>query len=396
MQTLEHPPQYDASEFEPTEFTMWGGGTAAANVATDVVDTFGDDSTTFLIGVHDSGSKNGRIREFLASESGVPISALSDISGVISAVRGQQNKVHEIFKIRLGQDATVSDVEGYNRQIFERASFDNNIAAGAAESALNMATGVAELIMEMDGSLKGYKVGNIAMSGLFMHYDGDLSAVVRDTSMWQDARARVLPLTNDPHHLVMEYKGELFFGEGVIDEMDIYEPQLARLSLQAVMPGADIRLLESARQAIVHGKNVLLQGSLITSTSANLLVPGTTEALQENAALGIPFSAIANLVEGRDTRGFSLIEYNRFLGEMAGRSIDKVIRDPANNLPNGVVPLKYAEGDDLGGAQVITAALLDMGNIEAVDINDPIAHLRSNLRTDGRQVAHALATALAA
>jgi len=376
--------------YQPTEYTLWSGGTAGSVSAPGIVEELGDDKVTFLIGTADSGSENGRLRELVESESGVSLPALSDIRKVMSAVGGKGNTTNQIFEVRLDESATFATVEQYNRRIFERANFSNRAAKGAAENALDIAGGIAEHIINTDGTLKGHMVGNIAMAGLFLHYDGDLGAAVRDASSWLQTRAQVLPISNDPYHLVMDYKGATFVGERIIDELDLDEPQLADLSLVPVIAERGIELYEPARQAIIHGRNSLLQGSYHTTQGSALLVPGTATALQQNK---YPFSAVANLESGRDTRGLSLEEYVLGLAAMAGRSIDLVIRNQPETLPEGKVALKYDEGRDLVGTRVITTALLDSSFEATVDANDPIAHLRSDVRTNGRQVARVLSAA---
>lgn len=385
--------------FAPTEYVLWGGGTGTSAIAEGFVDEVGDHNATFLIGTADSGSRNGRLRTLLTSESGIPVPALSDLRKVMSAVSA--NDVSEIFEIRMGDDATPNDVRNYAGEILNRASFksrmsfDDRLARGAAENAMDIAGGIADLVQETDGSLKGYMVGNLALAGLFMHYDGDLGRAVQDASSWLETRATVLPITNDPYHLVMNYKGETFFGEGVIDDLEIDEPEVARLSLEAVLPKTGIRLYEPARQAIIHGKNVIVPGSYFTTHGGVLLIPGTTEALQENAQRGKKFGAVANLEVGRDIRGLSLERYVKGLGAMAGREIDVVVANRPETLPEGKVPLK-PDGSDMGSVELITAALLDTGAQVVAEANDPIAELRSDLRTDGRQVARALTDAIAA
>jgi 2-phospho-L-lactate transferase/gluconeogenesis factor (CofD/UPF0052 family) len=379
--------KYQYPQAEEPALNIIGGGGGTAAVAPHLIEAVPDVPVTVMTGTADSGSATGELRQIFATP------AVGDLRRVTAALSG--NQAGEIFEHRLGPEATPRDVSEAAYDLWKAIEANNPEARGRAVRVLRGMTEIAEEVQEYGRrGLYGHTIGNLALTTMITMPGRRLGESVKEASDWLgvDPRITIMPVSEDPHHLVMLDGLQTHVGEGVIDELEIRNPHNARVWLHHVEPLRDVGLYGPADRAIRSARiNVLMPGSFWTSHGAILSVPGATEALQANARAGGVLAAVANLTVERDTPGFTLADYVRGLGGLAGRAIDSmVVNNNIAGLPADKAPFTYdGSPSDTDRTKYVVTDLLSETEAN-VGPHDPIAHLRSQVSTDGARVAKAL------
>ena len=154
--------------------------------------------------------------------------------------------------------------------------------------------------LDGDGGLHGHSMGNIALAACIQTYGFEQGLQVAH-QMW-DVPGEVLPVTLEPHHLVMEDGSATVVTENEIDEYKTTsrEPWLRH----DPVPGLNRLVGERIRSADAI---VFAAGSVYTSQLAALLVG---EMREELAATSAPKILVANVVaEPHQTRDWHVADY---------------------------------------------------------------------------------------
>lgn len=169
------------------------------------------------------------------------------------------------------------------------------------------------------GSLEGHSFGNLFLSAVESMTD-DFDEAVRLAGDVLRIKGRVLPVTLEDCHLVLEDGGRKIIGEQEIARSGRIVEGRPNLSLE---PPASVTA--AAKQAIVDADLVVIApGNLYGSLAPALLPHGVGEAIQESSA---STAFICNLVNKPDfTHGYAVHDYaseiERFIG---GPALDFVL-----------------------------------------------------------------------
>ncbi len=184
----------------------------------------------------------------------------------------------------------------------------------------------------------GHSFGNLFLSAFEM-MSKDFGQAVELAEKVLNIKGKVLPITLDNCHLVIDTYAGTLKGEYEISQLNFEEDERPKLYLE---PKAD--LSPKARQAILEADLVVIApGNLYGSLAPALLVDGIGRTLRQTKA---PIVYVANLVnKPHQTAGFAVHDYvdelERFIG---GQAIDVVLYN--NKLPSKAILNKYAvEGE---------------------------------------------------
>ena len=211
------------------------------------------------------------------------------------------------------------------------------------------------------GSFEGMSLGNLViaamtdLTGDFMHGIGVLSKLL-------NIRGKVLPPTTEDCHICAELEdGSHRTGEVNVRELD--KPRIKKLYLQPEAPPA----CEETVREILNADIVMIgPGSLFTSVSANLLVPGIRQALADTEAVKI---YVANIVtQPGQTDGFGAEDHLRAILQCTGEGVvDYALFNsqfPSEDILDryrreGAAPVLPDPDMDFGGVEVLTANLVE-------------------------------------
>ena len=388
---------------EPLHITVLGGGGGGSVMAGGLVEAMPDADISVIVATGDSGSKTGELREMFGGP------AVGDVRKVMAAVAGNR-EAGDLFGRRFNENDALYD--------YSVPFYENLVANGKDAAALSKALErTDELVIELQDrgkTLKGHTFGNLLLTAMSRDNDGDIMPGVSAASEWLDARAKVIPVSNKPHNVVMYDKaaGKIIKGEGVIDEYTPKDASQIEMWLEA-SPFVDNRVIEdpaeveealALREMTPRPRATRLAIGALAIADVGLLAPGSLPSLQPVLQQrGIPealqaqrthnglWVMVANLIEEKP--GLTFDAQFRAIQESGRRALTHVIHNTdAEGLPEGTVPLHFNPEDfDLGDAKAIGGALVDSHLVES-DPNDPIAHLRSPGHHNAWRVAEVLSS----
>lgn len=234
--------------------------------------------------------------------------------------------------------------------------------------------------------LSGHNFGNLFLVAL-TDILGSEEEAIRVAAKVLRVQGRVFPVTNQPVDLVATYDdGIMVTGEHDIDEptKDRCAHRIAEL---AITP--EVHIAERAEKAILDADAVLLgPGDLYTSVLANVVVPGTADALRHSNATII---YVCNLMTKMgQTTGYGLKEHIEEIARYTGRFPDFVLAN-STALPADLLEKYKEEGEfpvvhnyDGTETKVVTADLLAS---ETVETKGGDVLKRSLIRHDSRKLA---------
>ncbi len=371
------------------DVVLFGGGSGTASVAPEFIEAMPDARFTIVTGTADSGGATGRLRQAFDTP------AVGDSRRIMTAL--SRNPAGEIFERRFGDegeqelDAAIADM----REVSQGFGPQQREAVGRTLD------GIRKLLMprliEFEAGLgrdgyKGQSFGNIYTTQRLMEGRGladAIGSVSRDLDV--DSRVNVVPVSEDRHHLVMLDGKNVYYEEGRIDDMELEEPHNAQVGVYHVEAGRTVQAYRAASEAIATADTiVVMPGSLYTSIGASASVPGIKQAFAANKEHDGRLVTIANMTVDRDTRGMELAEYIAKQGHLLGRVVDlTLVNEVTEGLPEGKVPFSY-DASQMPDMRVVTAALADVAGAESADPNDAIAHLRSQVKTNGAVAARVI------
>lgn len=377
------------------DIVLFGGGSGTASVAPGFIEAMPDARFTIVTGTADSGGATGRLRQAFDTP------AVGDSRRIMAAL--SRNPAGEIFERRFGDEGE----QELDAAIADMREVSADFSPERREAVARTLDGIRNVLMprlvqfETDLGRDGYKgqsFGNLYTTQRLLEGQGLAAAigtVSRDLDV--DRRINVVPVSEDSHHLVMLDGKNVYYEEGRIDDMELEEPHTAQVGVYNVEAGNAVRAHRAASEAITAADTiVVMPGSLYTSIGASASVPGIKQAFAANKQHDGRLVTIANMTVDRDTRGMKLAEYIAKQGQLLGRVVDlTLVNEVTEGLPEGKVPFSY-DASQLPDMRVVTAALADVTGAESADPNDAIAHLRSQVKTNGAVAARVIRERLTA
>ncbi len=190
------------------------------------------------------------------------------------------------------------------------------------------------------GGLKGHTFGNLFISTLEA-VAGNLDEALERTGDILKIRGRVLPVTLDDVHLVMELKnGKILRGEHSVDSYQL----ISRFGVAQVRLEPAAVLNEKAREAIYDADVIVVgPGDLYTSTMPNFLVNGMKDALGATQAKVV---LVANLMNKHgQTDDFTITRYAEELEQALGARVFDAVLYNTSVPPQELVKRYVDEGE---------------------------------------------------
>lgn len=331
--------------------------------------------------------------------------AVGDARNILAAVSG--NNAGPLFAKRFGEEHTVDDVKRLNDHFVGAAALQGSGGAARLSRVMESVVGVATEVSEFRPyGLRTHTYGNFVLEALRQEY-GHVAPAIREASCWLEARARVIPVTNEPHNLVLydEAKHVYVYGQAQINKYTLSDPSKAVVWLEIGHidnfieddPGKVEDLLEESRyarrpqatrevvDATIEADIILAgPGSFITSVRSALLPFGVGGAFAQQQLRGGVWAAVDNIDPDRTAPTLSLHDYLGWLYDDTGRPVDYVIYDPDAGMPDrAAIPDRTKVRD----ATAMSASLVDARPAPPGDPNDPHRDHRATRLTNAHAVA---------
>ncbi len=350
------------AEIDYPEIVELGGGHGLAAAADAISAEYPEVTASAFTTISDSGSATGVVRDELGA-SGVGAYGLGDLRNVLGRV--STNLGGELFGQRFGAYDTPDSIAERNDQL-RTVLEQHGLVDDATDELLAGAVSLGHRLQERDQErkLSGHSYGNLVLASA-VEYEGLVNGADR-MNRWLQTRARVQPISSDPHHLVMYDNGAEYFTEDVVDSHRVEDPESARIWLT---PSAE--LTDEARAAIERADIlVIAPGSLWTSTLPVLAVNGIAEAFRVQASRpGTSRMIVANLVHEPNAGAMPLKSYVRKIEELTETKFRVIHNTAVDAIPATYDPLD--DRDNELGSQGVGAALVSAEEI-AEDPNDPL------------------------
>lgn len=235
--------------------------------------------------------------------------------------------------------------------------------------------------------LTGHTLGNLILMGLADITKSEKGAVEAVSKLF-NVRGKVIPVTLEQTKLVAEYSdGTKIEGEHLIDEPEDLRPKthIARLLLSS-----SVRANPGAIQAIEQASFIIAgPGDLYTSTLANIIIPGISEAIQKSKA---QFIFVSNLMTKLgQTHGFKASDHVQEISKYAKRCPDVVVVHHGGF--NATVLKKYCTRgenpveDDLGTTQDYQIVRANLVASQEIIRQKGDSLVRSLIRHDAKKLA---------
>lgn len=308
-----------------------GGGTGLSNMLRGLKAYTGN--ITAVVTVADDGGSSGRLRESMDM---VPP---GDIRNCIAALAQDDEVITQLFQYRFDDDAPED--------------------------------------------LRKHSFGNLFLTALTqLGGTNSMSEATKHACRILKARGQVLPISNQPMHLIAEMdSGEIVHGESKIPKA---KGRINKLSCQEPAP----KILPEVLEAIAEADLIVLgPGSLYTSIIPNLLLPDLPKAIAESNATKIYACNI--MTQPGETDDFTVSEHVKALLEHAKakdyskqKLIDYVV---VNSTPPRKKQLERYKADKQFPVEIDFSNLKDM-NLEVCPTNllqkgDLVRHNHRKLAT---------------
>jgi uncharacterized cofD-like protein len=256
--------------------------------------------------------------------------------------------------------------------------------------------------LESGVDISGQTLGNLALLAAFQQAGGNMTKALSEIKDVFQIEGNLTPVSHD-NRILRFYlpNGTMIEGEHELEETEVPNLKGTRVAFaeeKGTDTDADKTEISGEAEAAIKNADivVLAPGDAYTSIGPNLAVRGMKEALQSAKVVMM----ISNLMNrNRHTVGFTtkdyVDEYTRIAG---GRFIDRVIYntgklDPAAlaaQKKTGSLPVRPdVKGLKADGYTVRGVDLLSRKTVEK-NPNDPIAHLRTEIRHDSGKLAGAI------
>lgn len=238
--------------------------------------------------------------------------------------------------------------------------------------------------------LSGHTLGNLMMMAVTDIEGSELGAISAMSKLF-NLKGEVIPVTLDDTRLVAHYNnGETLTGEHIIDEPEqkFTSSRIEKLSLSS---GAGA--FSGAVEAIQNADFIVIgPGDLYTSTLANIIVPGVSEALASSSAKIIFINNL--MTKSGQTIGYSATDMVQELEKYMKRSPHIVLQHSGNF--HASVTDKYRERgeapieDNLINEDKYKIVRADVANNTEVERQKGDTLVRSLIRHDSEKLAQVL------
>ncbi len=238
--------------------------------------------------------------------------------------------------------------------------------------------------------LSGHTLGNLMMMAVTDIEGSELGAISAISKLF-NLKGEVIPVTLDDTRLVAHYdNGEILTGEHIIDEP---EQKFASARIQKLSLSSHASAFSGAVEAIQNADFIVIgPGDLYTSTLANIIVPGVSEALATSSAKII---FINNLMsKSGQTMGFTAIDMVQELEKYMKRTPHVVVQHSGKFQAS--VTDKYRERgeapieDNLTDTDKYIIVRADVANNAEVEEQKGDTLVRSLIRHDSEKLAQVL------
>lgn len=380
-------------ETSPTPvITFIGGGTTGETAAgfKDAVEAGlvpGLDSVevNVIVGSQDSGSRTGDLRKLKR------IHAPGDYRRSISALSANSYAA-PIFEHRFGEDATADDVAQAGEALLTALSYSDSSVSSerGAEIIRNTVALGQEVIEKDDKKLKGMSLGHLAIAALMVEHRTEgkgknVQTALDEASAFMVTRGRVIADSLVPHDLEMRDGPTHLFGEDVIDNHVIENPDDVEVWVTPTDMFSSVPVNPAAADAVREATSTVIgPGSEYTSNIPALLVDGMPEVMAEAEADGKELVVVGNL--DIDETVANVMTGTRYVTEIekyAGRKCTRVVfNQNTAALPEGkAFSFDREELRKLGNYVVISADLVAAETDVTQDPNDPLTN-RSKVKTN--------------
>ncbi len=273
------------------------------------------------------------------------------------------------------------------------SDFRQCILALADENHKNVNNALRELMMyrfNQGYGLKGQTFGNILIAALTDIYGSQITAFEKAGEIF-NIKGQVYPITTESVDLLAEYEnGDIVYGEHLIDEPDPVGQESTKIKRLFLSKKAAI--YDKAKTAIKKADIIILgPGDLYTSTIANLVVEGASQAIKKSKGRILYISNLFSKLGQTD--GYTATDHVNEVERYLDHKVDIIL---INNkrFPKEAIARYKAKGDhpivdDLGGRKdVIRKDLLASGMHKKAK-SDLL--FRSLVRHDGSKIAEVIA-----
>ncbi|MDX1917856.1 MAG: gluconeogenesis factor YvcK family protein [Candidatus Caenarcaniphilales bacterium] len=238
---------------------------------------------------------------------GPKIVAIGGGTGLSTLLRGLKNYSSNICAIvTVGDDGGSSGRLREELNVVPPGDIRNCIVALSDEE--EVTTSLFQHRFQL-GSLKGHSLGNLFLAALCDICGGDMSKATQVASRILRSGGKVLPSSLEAVQLCAEFEdGSILEGESKIPEAG---KKIKRIFMSRSIPALPEILTEIQEAELL----ILGPGSLYTSVIPNLLFPEITQAIRISKARKL---YICNLVQDKETQGYSLKDFIRALEDHAG------------------------------------------------------------------------------
>jgi uncharacterized cofD-like protein len=237
--------------------------------------------------------------------------------------------------------------------------------------------------------LIGHTLGNLIMMALTSKYGSEVEAVKAISQLFE-LKGEVIPVTTDKVRLCAEYSdGSTVIGEHHIDDsIANHNDKIVRLFLQP-----DATAYTRALDAIDSADYIIVgPGDFYTTTMANLIVRGISDALQKTKA---KFIFITNLMSKKgETRSMKQRDFVTEIEKYIKRTPDIILVNDGE-IPKDILERYVADGEhvienNFKDSDPYTVLQADLLNHEAVikDKGDTLP--RSYIRHDDSKLGYIL------
>ncbi len=239
-----------------------------------------------------------------------------------------------------------------------------------------------------NGRFKGQSLGNIILSGLELQYDS-FEKAIEIASTILNIKGRVIPITLDKHHLIMEDQGKVIKGEYRISIRAINSPN-AKLKLE---PNAKIN--KTAKRVLMESDIIVISpGNLYGSLLPIFIVNGFLKTISSSKAKVI---YVANLVnKPGQTDQWHVVDYVNKIEQYIGKDRIDVVLYNNEPIPSSLLKKYASEGEypvDVNPKRFDEIKAKCYGrpivakNIVKQDLNDKKIR-RTLIRHDSEKVSH--------
>lgn len=313
--------------FESHTIAVIAGGGGGSTMVAGLEKHLPEASLDMIVPMADSGGSTGRLREQFDT---LPV---GDIRRTIASAAGSA-AVGALLNFRFGPQDSYETLEAVAQELGEAVRRD--VPESDSTRTRQVVEQGVHIGQRTEGGLKGHSFGNFVLTALALERGIDEASVELSAVVGVRSKTRVIPVTTEPHNLVMWDGRHMVYGEHAIDEHRVYDSDRAFVWLDPVSTPANPR----AEQAVRSADLVFIgPGSPYTSLAPALLVDGMQDALRRQGDEGGKLFAVTNLMtQEHDTNRWCVGKYAQCIQRYAGnRALDGIVYNDATHLVEDAV-----------------------------------------------------------